>query len=214
MSWKLAAIVAVGLVLGTALARVTQDSDTGTMSWDAARASGFAGYLLLWASVMAGMLIHARYRPFGYPMTYLIEGHRMISALALSFVTAHVFAMLVDPAIHFSPADVAVPFVSAYRPFQVGLGSLALWLLVLVLASTALSGSMPYRAWRRLHYLAFPCWALALLHGLTNGTDTGATAAVWLYTLTTMSVAVLGFYRIFGRDWVQMGDAPIRPIRR
>ena len=214
MSWKVAWLMALGLVFGIAIARLTQDPDTGTATWDASRASGFAGYLLLWASVMAGMGIHLRLKLFGQPMTFLLEGHRMISALALSFVAAHVFSLLVDPVVHFSPLDVAIPFWSSYRPFQVGLGSVALWLLVFVLASTALSGYIPYRAWRKIHYLSFPCWVLALLHGLLNGTDSSAALAIWLYALTTTGAVALCVYRIFGRDWVQVGEAPIRPIRR
>lgn len=214
MSWKVAWIVATGLVGGLALARLTQDADTGTATWDATRAAGFAGYILLWLSVMGGMLIHLRFRPFGQAVTVLLEAHRIVSALALSFVVAHLFGLLVDPVINFSVVDLGVPFLSSYRPIQVGFGSLAFWLMVVVLASTALSGYMPYRAWRKLHYLAFPAWLLVLLHGVTNGTDTNSAPALSLYTVTAMSVVGLTVYRLFGRDWVQVGDAPIRPLRR
>ena len=124
------------------------------------------------------------------------------------------FRSLVDPVINFSVVDLGVPFLSSYRPIQVGFGSLAFWLMVVVLASTALSGYIPYRAWRKLHYLAFPAWLLVLLHGVTNGTDTNSAPALSLYTVTAMLVVGLTVYRLFGRDWVQVGDAPIRPLRR
>jgi hypothetical protein len=45
MSWKLSGIVALGLVLGIVAARLAQDPDTGTASWDGLRAAGFAAYL-------------------------------------------------------------------------------------------------------------------------------------------------------------------------
>lgn len=214
MSWKLSIVVAIGLVLGLTLARLTQDADTGTATWDATRAAGFAGYILLWLSVMGGMLIHLRYRPFGQPVSVLLEAHRIVSALGFSFVVAHLFGLLVDPVIHFSVLDIGAPFVSSYRPLQVGFGSVAFWMLVVVLASTALSGCMPYTAWRKLHYLAFPCWALALLHGVTNGTDTSSALGMSLYVVTSMSVAGMVVYRLFGRAWVEVGEAPIRPLRR
>ena len=39
-------------------------------------------------------------------------------------------------------------------------------MLVAVLASTAVSARLPYAAWRNLHFLSFPAYALALLHGI------------------------------------------------
>jgi sulfoxide reductase heme-binding subunit YedZ len=75
----------------------------------------------------------------------------------------------------------------------------ALWLLVFVLASTALSGWMTWSAWKRLHMLSFPCWLLALVHGLTAGTDSGSEAAMAIYTGSAAAVAALAVGRIAGR---------------
>ena len=43
---------------------------------------------------------------------------------------------------------------------QIDTGDTA-WMLV----STALAGRLRFSTWRALHYLAFPCWLLALVHG-------------------------------------------------
>ena len=42
MSWKLAAGVALVLLVVVAIARLVQDVETGTETWDASRAAGFA----------------------------------------------------------------------------------------------------------------------------------------------------------------------------
>ncbi|MFN0148985.1 MAG: ferric reductase-like transmembrane domain-containing protein [Dehalococcoidia bacterium] len=213
MSWKLAGLVAIALVAGITIAYYVQDPETGTATWDSTRASGFAAYLLLWASVVLGLSIHLRIKPAGGPMTWMIESHRMTSALALSFVVAHVFALLLDDVVPFSPLDAFVPFTSSFRPLQVGAGTLAQWLLVIVLASTALSTRMPYATWRKLHYLSFPCWVLAEVHGLTSGTDSGASLAIFVYATTGASVAALLVVRASSREFIEPERAP-RPVRR
>jgi sulfoxide reductase heme-binding subunit YedZ len=149
-----------------------------------------------------------RFRIGSLGMTWLLEGHRITSALSLSFVAGHLAGLLVDPTIAFSVVDVSIGATSSYRPFQVTLGAAALWTLVAVLASTAVSGRMPYAAWRNLHYLSFPAYALALVHGLTAGTDASSVAALGIYASTSSVVAALTAIRILGRGWVDATTSP------
>lgn len=208
MSWRISGLVAVGLVLGVCVARLSQDAETGTATWDAERAAGFAAYLLLWASTVLGLGVHFRVRPANGPLTVVLESHRVCSALALSFVAGHVMALLVDPVVHFSLLDAFVPFTSSYRPIQVGLGTAAMWLLITTLASTAAAGRLRYATWRALHYLAYPCYLLALAHGITAGTDATSLPALTLYASTAAVVAALTFARVLGRGFVAAGEAP------
>lgn len=201
MSWRTAAILWAALCVAIATARMLQDPVTGTASWDAARASGFAAYLLAWASVVAGIMMHMRFRVPGMTPARLLEVHRILSTLVISFLAAHVLAILVDPHISFSIVDGFVPFTSEWRPFQVGLGTLAQWLFVIVLASTALAARMPYSTWRMLHFLSFPAYVLMLLHGVMSGSDSGQFAAIMVYAMTAAAVAFLAVFRVAGRDW-------------
>lgn len=212
MSWRVAALLAAGMVAGIAYGRVTQDPDKGSATWDAARAAGFAGYLLLWASTVLGIGVHFRLRPGGGPLTLMLEAHRICSTLALSFVAGHVAALLMDPVVHFAPLSALLPFTSGYRPIQVGLGTIGLWLLLVTLGSTAIAGRLPYARWRALHYLAFPCYVVALVHGITAGTDTASTAALTIYASTAAATSAVLFARVLGRGWVGAGEAP-SPLR-
>ena len=198
MSWRVGGLIGIALLALVGLARLAQDADTGTATWDASRASGFAGYLLLWASVASGVLINLRFRPWG-PMTWMIEVHRITSVLAASFLAAHVAGLLLDPVVEFNLVDGFVPFTSTFRPIQVGMGTLAEWLTVIVLASTAFAGWLPYRLWKQVHMLSFPAFILALLHGFTSGTDSGSTIAVGIYAATAGSLAGIFVLRLAGR---------------
>lgn len=208
MSWRISGLVALGLTLGVCVARLSQDPETGTATWDFERAAGFAAYLLLWASTVLGIAVHFRVRPANWPLSMVLESHRICSSLALSFVAGHVTALLVDPVVQFSPLDVVVPFTSSYRAIQVGLGTVAIWLLIATLASTAAAGRMRYSTWRTVHYLAFPCYLLALIHGITAGTDATSDPALALYATTAAMVAALTFARILGRGFVAAGEPP------
>lgn len=202
MSWKAAGLVALVLAFGVVVARLMQNQETGTATWDASRAAGFAAYLLLWVSVVTGVGLHLRFRPVGGPLTWMLEWHRITSTLGLSFLVAHVLALVLDPVVPFSLVDAFVPFTSSFRPLQVGAGTVAQWLMVIVLASTATAGSLPWQTWRCLHYLSFPCYLLALVHGLTSGSDTSSTLALLIYASTAAVVASACVARFFGRNWV------------
>jgi sulfoxide reductase heme-binding subunit YedZ len=208
MSWKLSALVALGLVSGIVLAHLTQESDSASRSWDALRAAGFTAYLLLWFSTISGMAVRLRLRPGPAPVTWLLEAHRVSGTLGLAFVAGHVAGILIDPWTDISAIDVALGATSPYRPAALLLGSVSLWLTAAVLLSTALAGRMKNATWRSVHYLAFPAYLAALLHGVIAGTDSAATPAVALYAATAAAVAALLAIRILEPRMVQ--HQPIR----
>lgn len=206
MSAKLSTAVALAGILAVALARAWQDPASGTASWDAARAAGYTAYLLIWSVVVAGMLINLRVRPGRGGAVRALEFHRISGALALAFAAVHVAALLVDPVVRFTPLDVAVGFSSGYEPVGVGLGAAALWLLLAVLVSTAFSARVRYGAWRAIHLLAYPAWALALGHALLAGTDAGSGGGLAVAAGSAAVVAAAAVYRLGGRRWVLSGQ--------
>lgn len=212
MSWKAAAVVAAVLIAGIAVSRLAQGG-SGTATWDASRAAGFAAYLLLWISVVSGVAAHMRWKPSSTStLTGVIEVHRITSTLALAFVIGHVFGLLIDPVKpFFSVLDALVPFTSSYRSVQVGLGALAEWSLVAVLLTTALSPSITWKTWRAFHYLSFPCFVFALIHGLTAGSDSGSPIAILIYVGTAGLFSALLAMRVAGRDWIVAGEPGMRP---
>lgn len=207
MSWKAAGLTAVALVCGILLARVAQDPETGTASWAGLRAAGLGAYFLLWLSTVSGLALHLRFRPGPIATTWLFELHRITSALSLSFVAGHVAGLLVDPEVAFSALDAVFGVTSGYRPLQVAFGAFAMWSSVAVLVSTGLASRMSYTAWRRLHYLGFPAYALALLHAITSGTDSASVFALLFYASTGATVAAALVARAAGRGWVGAREA-------
>jgi sulfoxide reductase heme-binding subunit YedZ len=87
------------------------------------------------------------------------------------------------------PATAAViPFVSSYKSPWLGLGAVAVDLLIAVMVTSLLRNRLGFRAWRGLHWLAYACWPVALIHGLGTGTDR---RTLWVFVAALSCVAAV-----------------------
>ena len=93
-------------------------------------------------------------------------------------------------------ADAVVPFRSPYRPFWVGLGAVALDLLLAVLVTSALRHRIGYGSWRFVHWLAYLCWPVAVLHGLGTGSDASLGPVLAIDALCTAAVLAVVAWRL------------------
>lgn len=166
-----------------------------TVVWYAARAGGILAYLLLTTSVCLGLLMSGKARLKRWPRFALEDVHRFLGILAGIFVAVHGGALLLDSFVPFSLTQVLVPGTSSYRPLAVGLGVVAAELLVALALTNRYRKRIGHRVWRRLHMLNLGVWALALLHGLTAGTDASTAWALVLYAGTVWLVLALFVHR-------------------
>ena len=159
------------------------------VTWDTARAGGLISYVLLTTAVCLGLVLRNRWQSTRWPRLVTNELHGYVSLLALVFIAVHVVAVAVDPFTHFGLSAVLVPFASHYRPVWMGLGIVALYLLLAVWVSSRLRRRIGHRLWRRIHVLAFAVYLAATLHGLGTGSDT---RTIWGGALYATSVALVG----------------------
>jgi predicted ferric reductase len=155
-------------------------------------------FALLTASVVLGLALSGRARLKHWPRFAVEDVHRFAGLLAGTFVGIHVLALLLDTYVPFSPAQILVPGTASYRPLETALGVVALELLAALAVANRYRKRLPYSFWRHAHYLEFAVWALALVHGITSGTDSGTPWAVLLYGMATGSVAGLLVWRVLG----------------
>jgi methionine sulfoxide reductase heme-binding subunit len=114
--------------------------------------------------------------------------HRNISLLVLVFLALHVITTVFDKFVSIPVAAAFVPFVSSYKTFWLGLGAVALDLLIALAATSLVRNRLGYRTWRRVHWVAYACWPIGLAHGLGIGTDRATT---WVFALTVACAAVV-----------------------
>src|SRR5579859_4454942 len=119
-------------------------------SWHLVRAAGLTAYALVGVSTVWGLFLASRlikdWAPG--PMSLLLHASTSWMAVVMAFV--HVGLLLWDHYYKYSLADLLVPFVGPYRPFAVGLGTLAAWLILAITISFSLRKLIGQRNWRLL----------------------------------------------------------------
>ena len=74
-------------------------------------------------------------------------------------------------------ASAVIPFTSGYERFWLGLGAVALNLIIAMILTSLVRGRLPRRWWRSVHLLAYLSWPVALAH--TFGFVPGAAEAIF-----------------------------------
>ena len=140
--------------------------------WYLTRGTGLVALVLLTASVVLGITEVTRWTSPRFPRFVTAALHKNISLLVLAFLTVHIVTAIVDSFAPIGWLDVVIPFHSPYRPLWLGLGAVAVDLLLALTITSLLRNRIGYRAWRAVHWAAYACWPVAFLHGLGTGSDT------------------------------------------
>lgn len=171
---------------------------SGKALWYLTRSSGIVAMLLLTLVVVLGTLGPIRISSARWPRFAVATLHRDLSLLAVAFVAVHVASTVTDGFAPITWLDAVVPFGSGYRPLWLGLGALAFDLMLALILTSLVRGRLGYPRWRRIHWLAYACWPVAVFHGLGTGSDA---AQPWMLAVTaacTLSVALAAVARIHG----------------
>ena len=156
--------------------------------WYTTRATGVVALVLLTGTVVLGVLTSVRFGTTQWPRFALADLHRRVSLLSMVFIALHVVTTVSDSYAPIGWVSAFVPFTSSYRRLWLGLGTVAVDLLLAVTVSSLLRQRISHRAWRALHWLAYASWPVALLHGLGTGTDPHLR---WMVLLTIACVAAV-----------------------
>jgi sulfoxide reductase heme-binding subunit YedZ len=167
-----------------------------TVFWYITRASGIVTLILLTLTMVLGLTTTTRTRARNWPGFAHQELHRRISMMSIVFLAIHVLTSILDTYVHIGWAALVVPFTSPYSRFWVGIGAVALDLMVAVLISSLLRSRIAPRVWRGIHWLAYGCWPLALAHTFGMGTDAGEGWVIAVGTACIASVLVALLWRI------------------
>lgn len=171
-----------------------------TPLWYAARVTGVISLVLLSASVVLGILLQTRAASEKWPRLVVSGLHRNLSLLVCVFLVLHIVTAEADT---FAPVGwwaTAIPFVSAYRPLWLGFGTVATDLLVALIVSSLLRTRIRDGLWRLIHWAAYLCWPVAVIHGLGTGTD-ARTPAVLLLTIVCVAAVLAAAAWRLGADW-------------
>jgi sulfoxide reductase heme-binding subunit YedZ len=97
--------------------------------------------------------------------------HRNLALATLVFLALHIVTAVVDPFTALGWQAALIPFSSPYRRLWLGLGVVAIYLLLAIVATSLLRPLFGQRAWRVIHWLTYLMWPIAVVHGIGTGTD-------------------------------------------
>ncbi|WP_051094447.1 MULTISPECIES: hypothetical protein [unclassified Streptomyces] len=183
------------LFLAVTLHSGAMDSTVHFLDYDA----GVLALVSLSATVLWGLAATDRLVLFA-PHRLLAQAvHRGTGIAGLGFLGLHIWVKVTEG--HTGATALAVPFTDGARPALIGCGTLAAYGFVAVAVSGAVRGAFTgrtaARCWWALHTVAYPAWALALLHGLKSG----RAAAGWAiagYGIALAGVAIRLALRLRG----------------
>src|SRR5580692_11207963 len=170
---KIAAVLASVLVLVAFVLVMTpagHDIDAATQRFMLFYAGVFA-LLGLTGSVLVGLIATDR--------VFLTPGHRVMAQAvhrafsfgALAFLVIHIVTEILAQRVHV--IDAFIPFLSPFRTFYIGLGTIASDLILLIVVSSILRKRFTAHGgvwrWRAIHYSAYAAFVLGVLHGLLGG---------------------------------------------
>jgi DMSO/TMAO reductase YedYZ heme-binding membrane subunit len=181
---------------------------SGQLWWYVARSSGMVAWVMLTASVIWGVVLSTKAFPSTRRPAWLLDLHRWLAGLTVSFVALHIGALVADSYTHFGVAEIAVPFASSWRPGAVALGVIAAWLLLAVQLTSLAMRRLPRRVWKWVHLTSYVVFWLTSLHAAFAGTD--RTSPLYLVTALASIVAVAWatMYRLTNR---KRRPTPARP---
>ena len=166
-----------------------------TLLWYATRGAGVVSLLLLTAVVVLGITSAMRWQTTRWPRFLTTGLHRNLALLTLVLLAVHIVTAITDPFTALGLNAALIPFSSSYRTVWLGLGAIAMYLLIAVVVTSLLRPLFGHRAWRVVHWLTYAMWPIAVVHGIGTGTDSRFSWMLALDGLCVIAVVLAGLWR-------------------
>ena len=133
--------------------------------------AGVFALISLCASVGLGLV--STDRMFLHPghRVLIQSAHRAASFGALAFLIIHITTEILAQRVHV--LDAVIPFLSPFRTFYIGLGTIASDLIILLAITGILRGRFNANGkawrWRAIHYTSYAAFVFGVWHGLLGG---------------------------------------------
>lgn len=189
-----ALVLTLAFLPGDSLPRLLQVNPR--FPWYLSRASGTVAYLLLTASTAWGLILSTKIAKEITPPPFTLGMHNAVSWVALGLAGLHAWLLLLDTYYVYLPFHLLIPFTGPYRPGWVGLGTISLYLMIMLSASFGWRKFIGQKGWRLLHHLSFPTFVFVTLHGLMAGTDSAGLGMQMLFAASGLLVLFLTNYRL------------------
>ncbi len=185
---------------------------TSEALWALGRGTGITALGFLTISLALGIATRSGRPLLILPRFAVSDVHRFAALAGTLLIALHLMLLFADPYAQLRLIDFVVPFLGAYRPLWLGLGTLACDLMAVVVITSLLRRRIGLRAFRAVHWLAYALWPLAFGHALGNGTDNGQVWFLSFAGVCALTVAGALIWRL-GANYTEYARerTPARP---
>ena len=172
--------------------------------WNLTRASANVAWILMFVSILWGVLMATRVlRPAPRP-AWMLDLHRWLGWLTVIFTGLHMTSLVADSYVTFTVVDLLVPFSGSWKPGAVALGIISAYVLAAVQLTSVAMKRISKTTWRRIHMSSYVMFAVVSLHALLAGSDSGSRwFASFSMALVMMTAAAGSLRLVVGRKATQ-----------
>jgi sulfoxide reductase heme-binding subunit YedZ len=185
---------------------------TSPYLWYTTRATGMVTLVLFTMVVSLGTFVANRIGGTYIGRFEINELHRSMSMVAIVFLAIHVATTVLDSYVPTGVLSVFVPLTSMYKRVPVGVGAVALDLILAVWISSLLKVRIANTTWRFIHWFSWLGFATSIVHAILTGTD--ARKGWGLIVIMTCCAVVGGaaVWRFLGRPARAAGRTALSPL--
>ena len=145
---------------------------------------------------------------------FIQSAHRAASFGAVAFLIIHIITEILAQRVHL--LDAVVPFLSPFRTFYIGLGTIASDLVLLLVITGIMRGRFNANGkawrWRAIHYASYASFVFGVWHGLLAGRP-GKPYVDWSYGFL-IALVLLGLaVRVFSDSLKPKENLSAPPVR-
>jgi sulfoxide reductase heme-binding subunit YedZ len=164
--------------------------------WLLSRVTGLSAFAALSLSVLSGEALRTSVLDVLASNRALRKLHDLTTPLWIPLGAAHCVTLVLDRTARISAVDLVVPFGVPYGPWQIGLGTISLDILVVVTLTSWMRRLMSNSLWQWIHRTSYLAFVLLFLHAATSGTDFDAPIVSAIAWSSAAALAVVGVSRI------------------
>jgi predicted ferric reductase len=177
--------------------------------WYIVRASALVGFLLFYIAVFVGTVSCLPGIKKYFLRLRSLNFHCWISFQALLFALIHGVSLLFHKFIPFSLADIFIPFHASYEPLLVALGTISLYLMIILVATSYARKYISQKLWRTIHFLNIALYIFSIIHALNLGTDLKSGLLREIFIWANGFLILLLLSNMIHRIWSRIKNRPI-----
>jgi len=170
--------------------------------------------VILTASVVWGLLYSTRILNGRPTPKWLLDLHRFLGGLAVTFTVVHLAGLVADNYVHFGLAQLFVPLASEWKPGPVAWGVVGFYLLIAIEGTSLIMRHLPRRLWKFIHLGSYALFWIAIVHGASAGTDAGNGLYRVGTVLAVLTVVFLTVYRVLTSRKVRQASRQAATVTR